>query len=144
LSALGRGVDPSVVEDWIKSEALRYEASVDSTESVLESAAGGAPVVGVIGAVMALGSLMLRLEDPKLKIGLGIAHAFEFLIVGLFLSTFFFTPWIRKIRKLGDEESIRYKLLHEGIKSIALGENPQNLGLKLSFLLGGGLGEKED
>jgi chemotaxis protein MotA len=95
---------------------------------------GYAPTIGIIGAVMGLIQVMSNLSDPS-KLGAGIAIAFVATIYGVGLANLLLLPIASKLRSIARVEAEFRDLIIEGIISIAEGENPKAIELKLNGFL---------
>ncbi len=91
---------------------------------------GYAPTIGIIGAVMGLIHVMGNLADPT-QLGSGIAVAFVATIYGIGSANLLFLPVASKIKVIVMRQSRYREMLLEGILSIAEGENPRSIELKL-------------
>ncbi len=83
---------------------------------------------------MGLIHVMNNLADPAL-LGPGIAIAFVATIYGVALANLFLLPIANKLRMCVNENSQYRELIIEGIISIADGENPRSLEIKLNGYL---------
>ena len=101
---------------------------------VYESMGGYSPTIGIIGAVMGLIHVMGNLADPSL-LGSGIAVAFVATIYGVALANLFLLPVANKLKSVVLQESSYREMLLEGLSSIAEGENPRSIELKLEGFL---------
>ena len=125
--------------DGMESEGIRSILEVDlytQEERDLQAAkfyecmGGYAPTIGIIGAVMGLIHVMGNLADPS-QLGSGIAVAFVATIYGIGSANLLFLPVASKIKVSVMRQSRYRELLLEGILSIAEGENPRSIELKL-------------
>jgi len=91
---------------------------------------GYAPTIGIIGAVMGLIHVMGNLADPS-KLGSGIAVAFVATIYGVAFANLLLLPIGNKLKAIAMRQSRYREMLLEGILSIAEGENPRSIELKL-------------
>lgn len=111
---------------------LEYRGEKDErVPKVFESAAGFAPTVGIIGAVLGLIQVMQRLQDIN-EVGKGIAVAFVATIYGVGSANLFFLPWAGKLRIRIREKQIVEEMTLEAVLSIMDGVNPRALELQLS------------
>ena len=102
---------------------------------VFDAMGGFSPTIGIIGAVIGLIHVMQNLAKPEL-LGAGIATAFVATIYGVGLANLLFIPVANKLKAHIFRVSHAREMVIEGISSIAEGENPRNIELKLSgFLL---------
>ena len=83
---------------------------------------------------MGLIHVMRNLADPE-QLGPGIAVAFVATIYGVALANLLFIPIANKLRMCINERSQYRELMVEGIISIADGENPRSIELKLNGYL---------
>ncbi len=108
-----------------KWEQLRWQSA-----RVWEAAAGYAPTMGIIGAVLGLMHVMQNLSDPA-KLGSGIAVAFVATIYGLILSNLLFLPVANKLKSIIMRQSDIYEMIVGGLTGIANGDNPRLVRLKM-------------
>jgi chemotaxis protein MotA len=129
--------------DGSEAEAIRdiLGLDIDSTESmdlraagVYEAMGGYSPTIGILGAVMGLIHVMQNLTNPSL-LGQGIATAFVATIYGVGSANLIFLPVANKLKTHVLILTQAKEMLAEGIVSIAEGENPRNIKLKLGGYL---------
>lgn len=106
-------------------EELRWQSA-----RVWESAAGYAPTIGILGAVLGLVHVMQNLSDPS-KLGAGIAVAFVSTIYGVGLANLVFLPIANKLKMLIAQQVTMRGMLVDGLVAIASGENPRFIEGKL-------------
>lgn len=125
--------------DGMESEGIRSILEVDlftqedrdlQAAKFYECMGGYAPTIGIIGAVMGLIHVMGNLADPS-QLGSGIAVAFVATIYGIGSANLLFLPVASKIKVSVLRQSRYREMLLEGILSIAEGENPRSIELKL-------------
>ncbi len=125
--------------DGMESEGIRSILEVDlytqedrdlQAAKFYECMGGYAPTIGIIGAVMGLIHVMGNLADPS-QLGSGIAVAFVATIYGIGSANLLFLPVASKLKVSVMRQSRYRELLLEGILSIAEGENPRSIELKL-------------
>lgn len=135
LQLLVDGNEPEVIRDCLEVEmATKLHLDTQATR-VFDAMGGFSPTIGIIGAVIGLIHVMQNLAKPEL-LGAGIATAFVATIYGVGLANLLFIPVANKLRSHVHRFSIAREMLIEGIASIAEGENPRNIELKLSGFLG--------
>jgi chemotaxis protein MotA len=131
LQLLVDGNEPDAIRDSLELDmATRMERDVHAAK-MLESMGGYSPTIGIIGAVMGLIHVMQNLSDPS-KLGSGIATAFVATIYGVGMANLLFIPIANKLKALSQSTNQSRELMLEGIISIAEGENPRNIEMKLS------------
>jgi chemotaxis protein MotA len=134
LQLLVDGSEPEAIRDVMEVESgVTEQRDVDAAK-FYESMGGYAPTIGIIGAVMGLIHVMGNLADPD-QLGPGIAVAFVATIYGVGLANLLFLPVASKLRSCAREEAQFRELIIEGIISIAEGENPRTIELKLAGYL---------
>lgn len=131
--------------DGNESDAIRniLDLDIDAKEStalqsvgLYEAMGGYAPTIGILGAVMGLIHVMQNLTNPEL-LGEGIATAFVATIYGVGSANLVFLPIANKLKSHVFALTQAKEMLAEGIISIAEGENPRNIKLKLGGYLNG-------
>ena len=128
LQLLVDGSEPENIRRVMEVESLLLEQRDVDAAKFYESMGGYAPTIGIIGAVMGLIQVMSNLSDPS-KLGSGIAIAF----VGF--ANLLLLPIASKLRNLARLNAQFRDLIIEGIISIAEGENPRAIELKLNGFL---------
>jgi chemotaxis protein MotA len=106
-------------------ETLRWQAA-----RVWESAAGYAPTIGILGAVLGLVHVMQSLGEPA-KLGAGIAVAFIATIYGVGSANLLFLPIAGKLKIIIAQEVSKREMLIDGLCMIANAENPRFIENKL-------------
>lgn len=134
LQLLVDGSEPEAIRRILEADLVLDEQRDFDAVKFYESMGGYAPTIGIIGAVMGLIHVMNNLADPAL-LGPGIAVAFVATIYGVALANLFFLPIANKLRMCVNERSQYRELIIEGIISIADGESPRSIELKLNGYL---------
>ncbi|MDD4910870.1 MAG: flagellar motor protein [Sideroxydans sp.] len=106
-------------------ENLRWQAA-----RVWESAAGYAPTIGILGAVLGLVHVMQSLGEPA-KLGAGIAVAFIATIYGVGFANLLFLPIAGKLKILIAQQVAMREMVIDGLSMIANAENPHFIENKL-------------
>jgi len=91
---------------------------------------GYSPTIGIIGAVMGLIHVMGNLADPS-QLGSGIAVAFVATIYGVAFANLLVLPVGNKLKSVVQRQTAYREMLLEGVLSIAEGENPRSIEMKL-------------
>ena len=131
LQLLVDGNEPDVIRDCLEVELDTKEYLDMQAAKVFDAMGGYSPTIGIIGAVIGLIHVMQNLAKPEL-LGAGIATAFVATIYGVGLANLLFIPIANKLKAHIYQASQASIMLIEGITSIAEGENPRNIELKLS------------
>jgi chemotaxis protein MotA len=130
LQLLVDGNEPGVIRDTLELELSAREDQDMQAARVFDGLGGYAPTIGIIGAVMGLIHVMGNLADPS-KLGGGIAVAFVATIYGVGLANLLFLPTANKLKSLIRQQSQFREMMIEGLVSIAEGENPHVIELRL-------------
>lgn len=130
LQLLVDGVEPEAIRSILEVDLLTQENRDLQAAKVFESMGGYAPTIGIIGAVMGLIHVMGNLADPSM-LGSGIAVAFVATIYGVGFANLFLIPAGNKLKSIVLRQSRYREMLLEGILSIAEGENPRSIEMKL-------------
>ncbi|MGA2569262.1 MAG: flagellar motor protein [Terracidiphilus sp.] len=110
---------------------LDYRGEKDERiPKVFEAAAGFAPTIGILGAVLGLIQVMQKLQDIN-EVGKGIAVAFVATIYGVASANLLFLPWAGKLRIRIRERQVIQEMTLEAVLSIIEGVNPRALEMKL-------------
>ncbi len=134
LQLLVDGSEPDVIRHVMETDLIVAEQRDHEAVQFYESMGGYAPTIGIIGAVMGLIHVMRHLADPA-ELGPGIAVAFVATIYGVALANLLLLPIANKLKACIKEQSQYRELIIEGIISIADGENPKAIEMKLSGYL---------
>ncbi len=134
LQLLVDGNEADAIRDSLDVEMQSRLQRDMSCAKLFDGMGGYSPTVGIIGAVMGLIHVMQNLSDPS-KLGSGIATAFVATIYGVGLANLLFIPMANKIKAQSHAVAQARELILEGIISIAEGENPKNIEMKLMGFL---------
>ncbi|MBH9357009.1 flagellar motor protein [Pseudomonas aeruginosa] len=130
LQLLVDGAEPEVIRSILEVDLFTQESRDLQAAKVFESMGGYAPTIGIIGAVMGLIHVMGNLANPA-QLGSGIAVAFVATIYGVGFANLLLLPIGNKLKTLVLRQSRYREMLLEGLLSIAEGENPRSIELKL-------------
>ncbi|HUH39053.1 MAG TPA: flagellar motor protein [Spongiibacteraceae bacterium] len=134
LQLLVDGSEPESIRNVMELESqVREQRDVDAAK-FYESMGGYAPTIGILGAVMGLINVMGNLADPS-QLGAGIAVAFVATIYGVGFANLLLLPVASKLRSQARREAQYRDMVIEGVISIADGENPRAIELKLNGFL---------
>lgn len=134
LQLLVDGGEPETIRNILELEISTREHMDQQAAKVYENAGGFSPTIGIIGAVMGLIHVMGNLSDPS-KLGAGIAVAFVATIYGVGMANLLLIPMGGKLKQLTHSQTQHREMMMEGIVSIAEGENPRNIEIKLQGYL---------
>jgi chemotaxis protein MotA len=124
------GFESNTVREIIETEIESGLEEDENVAKVFESAAGFAPTMGILGAVLGLIHVMMILNEPA-KIGEGIAVAFVATIYGIGLANLVLLPWSMKLKRKSTQRKVARELVKMGIIGIQDGLSPGFLQEKL-------------
>jgi chemotaxis protein MotA len=128
------GSEPEAVRSIMEVELNIREHGDTRAAKVFEGMGIYAPTLGIIGAVLGLMSVMQNLADPS-KLGVGIAAAFVATVYGIGLANLVFLPIANKLKSVVQTQTQMREMMIEGLVSIAQGDNPRSIELKLQGYL---------
>jgi chemotaxis protein MotA len=128
------GIHPDKIKSLLDTEINGYELRERQAARIWESAAGYAPTVGILGAVLGLIHVMENLSDPS-RLGAGIAVAFVSTIYGVGLANLFFYPVANKIKGIVTERVAEYEILGDVFHDIAGGDFTRVIEERVACLL---------
>jgi chemotaxis protein MotA len=128
------GIQPDKLRSLMHTEINNYEFRERQAARIWESAAGYAPTVGILGAVLGLIHVMENLSDPS-RLGAGIAVAFVSTVYGVGLANLFFYPVGNKIKGIVSERVAQYEILADVFHDIATGDYTRVLDERVACLL---------
>jgi chemotaxis protein MotA len=132
--ALEHAVDglPAVeVRRVLEQRSHALEDADEEGAEVLEAAAGYAPTLGILGAVLGLIHVMENLAAPG-RIGAGIAVAFVATIYGVGVANLVFLPLATRMRAIGRAGALHRALAIEGTTALQRGLHPRLMATHLS------------
>ena len=130
LQLLVDGNSAEKIREVLEVDNQTYEQLRFQSARVWESAAGYAPTIGILGAVLGLIHVMQSLSEPS-KLGAGIAVAFISTIYGVGLANLVFLPMANKLKMLILQQVVMREILVDGLTAIASGESSSFIESKL-------------
>jgi len=128
------GISPDRLRSLLETEITSYEFSQRQAARIWESAAGYAPTIGILGAVLGLIHVMENLSDPS-RLGAGIAVAFVSTIYGVGLANLFFFPVGNKLKGIVAEQVAQYDILADVFHDLATGDHTRVVDERVASLL---------
>lgn len=128
------GVHPDKIRGLLEAEVSAYEFAERQAARVWEAAAGYAPTIGILGAVLGLIHVMENLSDPS-RLGSGIAVAFVSTVYGVGLANLFFLPVGNKLKAIVSDQVIQYEILLEVFHDLASGNHTRVVEERVASLL---------
>jgi chemotaxis protein MotA len=130
LQMLVDGNTAEKIQNVLEIDLQTYEQLNFQAARVWESAAGYAPTIGIMGAVLGLVQVMQTLSEPS-KLGAGIAVAFISTLYGVGLANLVFLPIAGKLKMIILRQVSVREMFIDGLMMIANGENTRYLENKL-------------
>ena len=130
LQMLVDGNTAEKIRSVLDIDLQTYEQANFQAARVWESAAGYAPTIGIMGAVLGLVHVMQSLTEPA-KLGAGIAIAFISTLYGVGLANLVFLPIAGKLKMIILRQVSAREMFIDGLMMIANGENTRYLENKL-------------
>lgn len=130
LQLLVDGNSAEKIREVLEVDNNTFEQTHFQSARVWESAAGYAPTIGILGAVLGLVHIMQSLSDPS-KLGAGIAVAFISTIYGVGLANLVFLPMANKLKMLILQQLMMREMMVDGLAAISSGEHPRYIENKL-------------
>jgi chemotaxis protein MotA len=133
LTLIVDGTSIEVLRDMVAAQRRAREADEELPARVFEAAAGYAPTLGILGAVLGLIEVMHHLSEPA-RLGSGIAVAFVATVYGVGVANLLFLPLAGRLRERAAVASRRRDLVGEALFAIHARTNPRLLAHKLRVL----------
>lgn len=128
------GIQPDKLRSLLENDINAYEFSQRQAARIWEAAAGYAPTIGIIGAVLGLIHVMENLSDPS-RLGSGIAVAFVSTVYGVGLANLFFYPVGNKLKAIIGDKVAQYEILAEVFHDLATGDHTRVVDERVASLL---------
>lgn len=123
LTLSASGLPAEIVRETLEIEARVAAERDEESAHVLESAAGYAPTLGIVGAVLGLMRVMQHFDGSE-GIGAGIAAAFVATIYGVGAANLVFLPLATRLRARARNEMLRRELVMQGALALRDGASP--------------------
>lgn len=133
LGLLASGLPVALVREALVLEARVCAEREEEGATVLEAAAGYAPTLGIVGAVLGLMRVMQQFSSDS--VGSGIAAAFVATIYGVGAANLIFLPLATRVRSRARIEALRRDLVIDGVLALSDGASPTAVEERLSGYL---------
>ena len=130
LSLAVDGSSLDTLRELLAIESGAREAQEEAPARVFEAAAGYAPTLGILGAVLGLVQVMQRLGTPG-ALGSGIAMAFVATVYGVGVANLLLLPIAGRVRERAGLAARRRELMTHGLCAIHVRMNPRLVARKL-------------
>ena len=124
------GVTPETLDEMLTVETHSREFEDEAPARVFEAAAGYAPTMGILGAVLGLMRVMEHLGSPG-ALGGGIALAFVATVYGVGIANLVLLPLAGRLRERASVQTRRRELITHGLHGIQQRLNPRLVAHKL-------------
>jgi len=122
LSLSVSGLGPEVVREALDLEARVCAEREEERAQVLEAAAGYAPTMGIVGAVLGLMRVMQHFSTES--VGAGMATAFVATVYGVGAANLVFLPLATRLRGRARVDALRRDLVIDGVLALRDGAAP--------------------
>ena len=124
------GATAETVSEVVGFERSSHEAEEDVAARIFEAAAGYAPTMGILGAVLGLMRVMEHLGTPGM-LGSGIALAFVATVYGVGVANLVLLPIAGRLRERAAARARRRELIARGLQELQQRTNPRMVARKL-------------
>lgn len=129
------GFDTNKIREILDIEISYIEERHRAGAIFFQKLGGFSPTLGIMGTVLGLIHALSSTENTS-NMASAIASAFIATLWGVAMANLIYLPISDKLKAKHQEEALHLELIKEGIISIAVGENPRVIKMKLlSFLL---------
>jgi chemotaxis protein MotA len=122
LTLSASGMNSEVVREALDLEARVCAEREEESAHVLEAAAGYAPTLGIVGAVLGLMRVMQQFSQGS--VGDGIAAAFVATVYGVGAANLLFLPLATRVRSRARLDALRRDLVIDGVLTLRDGASP--------------------
>jgi chemotaxis protein MotA len=130
LALVVDGTPPDTLKDMLAVEAESRDADDEAPARIFEAAAGYAPTMGILGAVLGLMRVMEHLSAPG-TLGGGIALAFVATVYGVGSANLVFLPIAGRLHERAAVQARRRELITHGLLALQQRLNPRLVAHKL-------------
>jgi chemotaxis protein MotA len=131
------GTDPALVRDTLETKIAFIAERHHQGASVIETAGGYAPTMGIVGTVLGLINVLSNIKNPGELAG-AIALAFIATLYGISSANLLWLPLASKLKAKHEHEQLLKHIMLEGILSLQSGDNPRIVEQKLKAFLSRG------
>ncbi len=122
LTLSASGLSAEVVREALDLEARVCSEREEECAAILEAAAGYAPTLGIVGAVLGLMRVMQHFSNGD--VGSGIAAAFVATVYGVGVANLVFLPLATRLRSRARLDALRRELVIDGVLALRDGASP--------------------
>lgn len=131
------GFETNKIREILEIEVSYIEERHKVGAVFFQKLGGFSPTLGIIGTVLGLIHALSRLDSSQ-NMAASIASAFIATLWGVALANLIYLPIADKLKLKHQDEALYLEIISEGVISLAMGDNPRVIKMKLlSFLLPG-------
>jgi chemotaxis protein MotA len=129
------GFETNKIREILEIEMSYIEERHKVGANFFQKLGGFSPTLGIIGTVLGLVHALGSMENSS-NMASAIAGAFIATLWGVSLANLVYLPISDKLRTKHQDEALYLQIISEGVVSLAMGDNPRVIKMKLlSFLL---------
>ena len=129
------GFETNKIREILEIEVSYIEERHKAGAVFFQKLGGFSPTLGIIGTVLGLIHALSRLDSSQ-NMAASIASAFIATLWGVALANLIYLPIGDKLKLKHQDEALYLEIISEGVISLAMGDNPRVIKMKLlSFLL---------
>ena len=137
------GFETNKIKEILEIETSYVEERHKSGAAFFQKLGGYSPTLGIMGTVLGLIHALSNLENSS-NIASSIAAAFIATLWGVALANLIYLPISDKLKARHQDETLCLEIITEGVISLAMGDNPRVIRMKLLSFLIPGLRAEED
>jgi chemotaxis protein MotA len=129
------GFETNKIREILEIEVSYIEERHKVGAAFFQKLGGFSPTLGIIGTVLGLIHALANMESSE-SMAQSIAAAFIATLWGVALANLIYLPIADKLKVKHQDEALYLEIISEGVISLAMGDNPRVIRMKLlSFLL---------
>jgi chemotaxis protein MotA len=129
------GFETNKIREILEIEMSYIEERHKVGATFFQKLGGFSPTLGIIGTVLGLIHALANMESSE-SMAQSIAAAFIATLWGVALANLIYLPIADKLKVKNQHEALYLEIISEGVISLAMGDNPRVIRMKLlSFLL---------
>jgi chemotaxis protein MotA len=129
------GFETNKIREILEIEVSYIEERHMAGAVFFQKLGGFSPTLGIIGTVLGLIHALSRMDSSS-NMASSIASAFIATLWGVGLANLVYLPIADKLKMKHQDEALYLEIISEGVVSLAMGDNPRVIKMKLlSFLL---------
>lgn len=137
------GFEVNKIKEILEIEMSYVEERHKSGAAFFQKLGGYSPTLGIMGTVLGLIHALSNLESSS-NIASSIAGAFIATLWGVALANLIYLPISDKLKAKHQDETLCLEIITEGVMSLAMGDNPRVIRMKLLSFLIPDLRDEED